>query len=118
MKKLITVVELTTYVQTAQKLWDDDERAEFTAYIASNYERGDVIQGTGGLRKIRWSRAGMGKRGGVRVIYYYYDQEAPVYLVAAFAKNVQSDLTADEKRHLSALTAILKDSIKSRRRGE
>lgn len=118
MKKPITVVEMPTYEKTAQDIWDEEARSKFVDYISQNYERGDLIQGTGGLRKIRWSRPGMGKRGGARVIYYYYDQKAPVYLVAAFAKNVQENLTSDEKRYLTSLTSGLKGSIQAQRRGK
>ena len=77
-----------------------------------------MIQGTGGLRKIRWKRPGAGKRGGVRIIYYYYDQHAPVYLLTAFAKNEKENITNEDKQHLAALTAQLKEAIKNRRRGE
>ena len=118
MKKLITVVELTPYIHAVQDVWDDAERASFTTHIAENYKDGDLIQGTGGLRKIRWKRPGIGKRGGVRIIYYYYDQQAPVYLITAFAKNEKENLTNDDKKYLSALTSQLKEEIKNRRRGD
>ena len=118
MKQLITVVELTPFIHAVQDVWDDEERAAFTIYIAENYEEGDLIQGTGGLRKIRWKRPGIGKRSGVRIIYYYYDQQAPVYLFTAFTKNEKENLTDEDKRHLAALTGLLKDEIKSKRRGE
>ncbi len=62
MKKLITVVELTTFIHAVQDVWDDAEHTSFTTYIAENYTDGDLIQGTGGLRKIRWKRPGSGKR--------------------------------------------------------
>jgi hypothetical protein len=66
--KLITVVELAAFLRAAAKVWSDDERSEFVDYVAANPEAGDVIPETGGLRKVRWGRQGMGKRGGVRVI--------------------------------------------------
>ncbi len=117
MKNLMTVVELNPFIQAVREIWDETERAAFTSFIAENYEAGDLIRGTGGLRKIRWSRPGIGKRSGVRVVYYYYDQRAPVFLVAAFAKNVQENLTADDKKQLTALTESLKNEIKIKRRG-
>ena len=76
-----------------------------------------MIRGTGGLRKIRWTRPGIGKRGGVRVIYYYYDQESPVFLISAFAKNEKENLTAANLKYLTALTETLKIEIKTQRRG-
>lgn len=118
MKKLITVVELTPFLHAVQDIWDDAERAFFTTYIAENYEDGDLIQGTGGLRKLRWKRPGIGKRGGVRIIYYYYDQQAPVYLITAFAKNEKENLTNEDKKYLAALTAQLKIEIKNKKRGD
>ena len=118
MKQLITVVELNPFIRAVQDVWDDADRSAFTSYIAENYEEGDLIRGTGGLRKIRWSRPGMGKRGGVRIIYFYYDQKAPVFLLTAFAKNEQENLTAEDKKHLTLLTERLKTEIKTKRRGD
>jgi mRNA-degrading endonuclease RelE of RelBE toxin-antitoxin system len=106
--KPLTVVELTTFLRAAAKVWSDDERAEFVDFVAANPDSGDVIPETGGLRKVRWSRQGSGKRGGVRVIYYYYDMELPLYLITVYAKAAREDLTPEEKRTLSALAAELK----------
>ena len=117
MKQLITVVELTPFIHAVQDVWDDEEHAAFTIYIAEYYAEGDLIQGTGGLRKIRWKRPGIGKRGGVRIIYYYYDLQAPVYLITAFTKNEKENLSNEEKKYLSALTGLLKNQIKNKRRG-
>ena len=106
--RLLTVVELTTFLRAAAKVWSDDERAEFVDYVAANPEAGDVIPETGGLRKLRWGRQGSGKRGGVRVIYYVYDLEMPLYLITVYAKAARGDLSPDEKRTLTALAAELK----------
>jgi len=106
--RLLTVVELTTFLRAAAKVWGDDERAEFVDYVAANPEAGDVIPETGGLRKVRWGRQGSGKRGGVRVIYYFYDLDAPLYLITVYAKSARGDLSPDEKRTLTALAADLK----------
>ena len=117
MKNLLTVVETTPFIHAVQEVWNDSERITFISYIAEHYEAGDLIRGTGGLRKIRWTRPGIGKRGGIRVIYYYYDQEAPVFLISAFAKNEKENLTAEDRKYLSALTENLKNEIKTKRRG-
>jgi hypothetical protein len=61
---------------------------------------GDLIQGTGGVRKLRWGLEGRGKRGGARVIYFYYNADLPLFLLAAYAKNVRSDLSAAERKEL------------------
>lgn len=118
MKNLLTVVEMTPFIHAVQEVWNESERIAFISYIAENYEAGALIQGAAGLRKIRWTRPGIGKRGGVRVIYYYYDQEAPVFLVTAFAKNEKEDLTSDDRKYLTGLIEILKNEIKTKRRGD
>jgi len=67
---MLTVIETPTFQRLAAEFWSEEERLEFVSWIAENSEAGDVIKGTGGLRKVRWSRPGMGKRGGARVIYF------------------------------------------------
>jgi len=64
--RLLTVVELALFLRAAAKVWSEDERAQFVDYVAANPEAGDLIPETGGLRKLRWGRQGLGKRGGVR----------------------------------------------------
>ena len=118
MKNLLTVVEMTPFIHAVQEVWSESERIAFISYIAENYEAGALIQGAAGLRKIRWTRPGIGKRGGVRVIYYYYDQGAPVFLITAFAKNEKENLTSDDKKYLNALIESLKNEIKTKRRGD
>ncbi len=104
----ITVAETTYFLRQAEGLWSDAERDKFVDYIASNPEVGDLIPGTGGVRKIRWSRQGSGKRGGVRVVYFYYDEGVPLYLLMIYAKSEKEDLDADEKHTLKTLSASLK----------
>jgi hypothetical protein len=67
---VLTIFETPTFVAEAAKIWADDERLEFFSWIATEPEAGSVIAGSGGCRKIRWSRPGMGKQGGARVIYF------------------------------------------------
>lgn len=66
----VTVVELPIFQRQARDVWDDAEREVFIDYIARNPEAGDVIPETGGVRKVRWTRQGSGKRGGTRVVYF------------------------------------------------
>ena len=99
-------------MRQAEAVWDDDERTEFVTFIAANPEAGDVIAGTGGVRKVRWSRAGTGKRGGVRVVYFYHDANRPLYLLMVYAKARQEDLSSEEKRNVRELTAHLKGKQK------
>lgn len=69
-------------------------------YLAYNPTAGDLIQGSGGVRKLRWGVEGRGKRGGARVIYFYCNADLPLFLLAAYAKNVRSDLSAAERKEL------------------
>ena len=112
-----TVVETAPFLRQVADLWREDERQQFVDFIASNKFAGLEISGTGGLRKVRWSRPGMGKRGGVRVIYYYYHETAPLYLLWAYTKGEQEDLTPKEKALLSKLAEELKSTQRERRKG-
>lgn len=81
-----TVIETEDFQRAALSVWNEGEREEFINWIAANPEAGDVIQHTGGLRKVRWTRAGMGKRGGARVVYYDASQEQTIWLLIAYSK--------------------------------
>lgn len=104
----ITVAETHFFARSAAKIWSEAEVTELVDYVAHNPEAGDVIQGTGGVRKLRWGKAGSGKRGGARVIYFYYRPDCPLYLLLAYAKAQASDLTPDEKKIVAALAASIK----------
>lgn len=67
---MLTIFETPVFAAEAAKIWEDDERLAFFSWIASEPEAGAVVPGSGGCRKVRWSRPGMGKRGGARVIYF------------------------------------------------
>lgn len=75
----------------------DAERAELVEFIATNPESGDLIPATGGVRKLRWALQGGGKRGGARVIYYFHDDNLPVFLLAVYGKNEKANLTKAER---------------------
>ena len=103
-----TVAETPTFTQQAVKLFDEEEKQELITFLAENPLAGDVIPGTGGVRKLRFAVTGKGKRGGARVIYYYLDGSLPLYALLAFPKNAKSDMTPDEKRAVTALVTALK----------
>ena len=88
-----TVAETEIFIKYAAGIWTDDERNEFIAWVASNPEAGDLIPGSGGCRKPRWSRPGTGKRGGARVIYFLH-QDSTIWLLIAYAKAKFDDLPA------------------------
>src|SRR5215472_2472085 len=87
----------------------DEERFEFVDFTARNPEAGDLIRASGGLRKVRWGRHGSGKRGGVRVIYFYHNSAMPLYLLMIYAKAQRDDLSPDARRTVQALVARLKE---------
>jgi hypothetical protein len=89
---LFTVIETPTFTRLWTDYWDEDERGEFVAWLVENAEAGDVIRGSGGCRKVRWKRAGTGKRGGVRVICYNRLAEGAIYLLLIYAKGVRDDI--------------------------
>jgi hypothetical protein len=101
---LFTVAESDLFTALVSKIWSDDEREEFVDWISENPEAGDVIPGSGGLRKVRWSRAGMGKSGGVRVIYYLLLASGKVLLLMPYVKSNMENLS---KKTLKALREIV-----------
>ena len=68
---------------------------------------GDLMQGTGGIRKLRWASHGRGKSGGVRIIYYYYNSSTPLFLLTAFGKGEKSNLSKAERNELAKLAVLL-----------
>lgn len=95
-------VESTIFEKYRNDYLSDEEFRLFQAELMSNPKQGDVIQGTGGLRKIRVASKGKGKRGGLRVIYYFLDEKRRFYLLTIYGKNEMADLTADQKKQLKA----------------
>ncbi|WP_395669804.1 type II toxin-antitoxin system RelE/ParE family toxin [Rhodoferax sp.] len=83
---MLTVVETLLFQKQWPMYWTEEERAEFAAYIAESPDAGVVVPESGGIRKVRWGRAGTGKSGGVRVIYYTRTAEQEVVLLTLYAK--------------------------------
>jgi len=100
---LITVVETPEFLTASSELFDEDERTLLISYLAAHPFAGDLIAGTGGVRKLRWGVAGRGKRGGARVIYYVHSERLPLFLLTAYARNVRADLSAKERASLKGL---------------
>ena len=76
-------------------------------YLAEHPFAGDLMEGTGGVRKLRWGRGGRGKSGGVRVIYYFHSENIPLYLLTLFAKSERANLTKAQRNELAELTGLL-----------
>jgi hypothetical protein len=104
---MITIAEVPEYIRQAEKILTEVERQDVLNYLAAHPKVGDLIEGTGGIRKLRWGRGGHGKSGGVRVIYYYHSELMPLYLLTLFAKNKQDNLSKAERNELAKLVDIL-----------
>ena len=98
---MITIAETAPFLRKIAALLSDEERADLIAYLAEHPSAGVLIQGTGGIRKLRWARRGGGKSGGIRVVYYFHSERMPLYLLAAFGKNEKADISAEEKQLLA-----------------
>lgn len=112
---MLSVVELPTYIRVVDKLLHEVERDDLISYLAQHPLAGDIMEGTGGVRKLRWKRGSQGKSGGVRVIYYYHDDNMPLYLLTLFAKGDKVNLTRAERNDLASLVTILVGIWKRRR---
>lgn len=99
----VIFIETSVFTRQVQTLLSDDAYARFQSYLALHPRAGDVIQGTGGLRKLRVPVQGKGRSGGARVIYYYISDAAQIRLLLIYAKGRKDDLTAGEKRILRNL---------------
>jgi mRNA-degrading endonuclease RelE of RelBE toxin-antitoxin system len=89
-----TFVETKLFTRLIDEYLSDEEFAALQLSLAANPEAGDVIKGSGGVRKLRWAGSGRGKRGGIRVIYYLRLQNGQIWLLTAYAKNVRDDIPA------------------------
>jgi hypothetical protein len=83
---MYTIVETPTFVRHLAEIWNEAELMEFKLWLAVNPLAGDVIPGAGGLRKVRWSRSGMGKRGGARVVYFNQLADGVIALLMVYTK--------------------------------
>jgi hypothetical protein len=111
----LTVVETSSFTRSTDKLLTVEEQSELILLLASNPQDGDEIPGTGGVRKLRFGAKGKGKSGGVRVIYYYYDFDNPLYAILLYGKNEQGDLTPKQKKDISKFAAEIKAVAKAQK---
>jgi hypothetical protein len=97
---MLTVIETTLFQKQWSLYWTEEERGTFASYLAKNPDAGDVIPESGGMRKIRWSRAGSGKSGGVRVIYYTRLANGQIVLLTLYAKSKTDNLTGAKLKEI------------------
>ena len=111
----ISVVETPEFLSATRKLMTDKERALLVDYLAYNPTSGDLIPGTGGVRKLRWRLEGRGKRGGARVVYFHHDAGMPLFALTAYAKNERADVSQQDRNDFRQLTALLVERFKRRK---
>ena len=97
---MLTVIETPLFQGLWPNYWTEQERGEFCAHIAAHPEDGDVVAQSGGVRKVRWSRAGSGKSGGVRIIYFTRTQAGEVVLLIIYAKSKLDTLKSSTLKEL------------------
>ncbi|OFZ85148.1 MAG: addiction module toxin RelE [Betaproteobacteria bacterium RBG_16_66_20] len=114
MLPLITVAETPEYLGSAEKLLPAADRMDVVEYLAANPKAGDLMQGAGGVRKLRWARGGRGKSGGVRVIYYFHSEAMPLYLLTMFGKNERDNLSKAERNDLAGMVRTFKAIVEKK----
>lgn len=97
---MFTVIETPTFVRLAGDCWNDEDRMQFIGFIAGCPDAGDVVPGSGGVRKVRWGVAGRGKRGGVRVIYFNRLANGEIWLLLVYGKSVCDNIPAHVLRQI------------------
>jgi len=96
----MVIIETTFFTRQIQRLLSDEEYRQLQADLVNHPEKGEIIQSSGGLRKTRWSAQGRGKRGGIRVIYYWVVKQDQILMLMAYAKNDQENLTPEQVKIL------------------
>jgi hypothetical protein len=110
----MTMWESRTFIRQAEELLSAEENSALKFYLGLQPEAGDLIPDTGGVRKLRWAVGSEGKRGGVRVVYYFGGENAPLVLFSVYKKGRKDDLTQREKAELKALVKSIRDEFRKR----
>ncbi|RIX76178.1 type II toxin-antitoxin system RelE/ParE family toxin [Acidovorax cavernicola] len=97
---MLTVVETPTFQKLWPNYWAEEERGEFAAYISEHPDAGDLVQKSGGVRKVRWSRVGSGKSSGVRVVYFNRTKRGEVVLLLIYAKANLDSISGETLKEL------------------
>ncbi len=90
-----TFIETKLFTRLIGDYLSDEEYVALQNALMANPDAGDLIRGSGGVRKVRWKTAGRGKRGGIRVIYYLRSQQGQIWMLTVYAKNVAETIPAD-----------------------
>jgi hypothetical protein len=100
---LLTFVETATFTRLVHEMVSDDDYAQFQRDLARHPEQGDLLEGCGGVRKVRMAARGKGKSGGARVLYLYLRHRQRIYLLYVFTKGDAANLSADGKKAMREL---------------
>lgn len=111
-----TVGETATFVKFAKEHLSETERLELIEDMAENPKQGDILVGTGGMRKFRFATKGRGKSGSVRIVSFYVSSDWPVYLIFGFAKSEKSNLDAEDRKLLKSLTDKIRTAASVKRK--
>lgn len=103
--------ETISFTEVVSKLKAETQCLELKQELTRSPEKGELLRGTGGFRKVRMRLPGRGKSGGARAIYYYLRADGIIYLVSLYAKNVQENLSAKQTKQLKELSTIIKTKI-------
>ncbi len=107
MSSMNTIVELPEFLRRSDKLLQEAEREELIQFLATNPTAGIILEGTGGIRKLRWKHGNRGKSGGVRIIYYFHNHNYPLFLLTVFGKKEKANIDKAERNMLAKLTQKL-----------
>lgn len=108
---VIAITELPPFSKKVTKILSQEEQEALHRHLIQHPDEGDVIPGTGGIRKLRWAASGRGKRGGARVIYFYHVVGTTIYLMACYTKNEQDDISPAVKKQLKAIVDQIKKGV-------
>ncbi len=99
----MVIIETRMFTRRIKELLSDDDYRALQETLVNRPSMGDIVPGTGGLRKVRWKQDGRGKSGGVRVIYYWMTANEQLFMLYVYPKSQQEDLTAEQKKALKAI---------------
>lgn len=105
-----TIVELPEYIKRASSVLSEEEREDIIEYLSENPKAGELLTGTGGIRKLRWKAKGKGKNGGARLIYFYFNKSIPLFMLTVFGKGEKGNISKSDRNDLAKLTSLLKNN--------
>jgi hypothetical protein len=109
-----TIVETPVFIRQAASCMSDAERMAAIDMVASDPECGDLIQGTGGIRKVRFAIGAKGKSGGVRIMYFFKGPQIPIFMLTVFAKSSKANLTPKQRNALAKVAKAIADEYRKR----